>query len=357
MTSIQILEYAIFFVACLVFSFLINSLFIKFIRTLGIRNNAETVIRWSTQSKPAIGGISFYIIFLLSIIAYSFFVDRSQYFLNLQFIGVLFASTLGFLMGLFDDAYNTKPLIKLFTQISCGIILISTNICIHVFEYEWLNYLITVFWVVGIMNAVNMLDNMDAITTLVSVFVLVTIIINLFIVEDFNNPDIFILLGVLAALIGFLRFNWHPSMIYMGDTGSQFLGAFLAAVGIIYLWNYPDRNGVEIWSKQIITTILVFCIPIIDTTTVVVKRLSNGKSPFIGGKDHTTHHLSYLGFSDRQVAYIYSAISFVSLILAVVAINFIENWNYLHIAVYGLYFLLLFLALFIIANRNTKKGI
>lgn len=357
MTSIQILEYVIFFAVCLVFAFLINSLFIKFIRTLGIRNNEETVIRWSAQSKPAIGGISFYIIFLLSIIAYSFFVDRSQYFLNLQFIGVLFASTLGFLMGLFDDAYNTKPLIKLFTQISCGVILISTNIYIHIFEYEWLNYFITIFWVVGIMNSVNMLDNMDAITTLVSVFVLATIIINLFIIEDFRNPDIFILLGVFAALIGFLRFNWHPSTIYMGDTGSQFLGAFLAAIGIIYLWNYPDSYGVKIWSKQVITAVLVFCIPIIDTTTVVIKRISKGKSPFIGGKDHTTHHLSYLGFSDRQVAYFYSAISIVSLILAVVAINFIDNWNYFHITIYGLYFLLLFVTLFIIANRNTKKGL
>ncbi|MFH0866011.1 MAG: MraY family glycosyltransferase [Bacteroidota bacterium] len=351
----QILEYVIFFAACLVFSFLINSLFIKFIRTLGIRNKEEMVIRWSSQSKPAIGGISFYIIFLLSIIAYSFFVDRSQYFLNLQFIGVLFASTLGFLMGLFDDAYNTKPLIKLFTQISCGVILISTNIYIHIFEYEWLNYFITIFWVVGIMNSVNMLDNMDAITTLVSVFVLATIIINLFIIEDFRNPDIFILLGVFAALIGFLRFNWHPSTIYMGDTGSQFLGAFLAAIGIIYLWNYPDSYGVKIWSKQVITAVLVFCIPIIDTTTVVIKRISKGKSPFIGGKDHTTHHLSYLGFSDTQVAYVYSAVSFVSLILAVVAINFIDNWNYFHIAIYGLYFLFLFVALFIIANRNTKR--
>lgn len=357
MTNIQILEYVIFFGACLVFSFLINSLFIKFIKTLGIRNKEETVIRWGSQSKPAIGGISFYIIFLLSIIAYSFFVERSEYFLNLQFIGILFASTLGFLMGLFDDAYNTKPLIKLFTQISCGVILISTNNYIHLFEYEWLNYFITVFWVVGMMNSVNMLDNMDAITALVSIFILVSIIINLFIVEDFRNPDIFILLGVLAALIGFLRFNWYPSKVYMGDTGSQFLGAFLASVGIIYLWNRKDMSGAEIWSKQIVSTVIVFSIPIIDTATVVIKRIAKGKSPFIGGKDHTTHHLSYLGLSDRHVAYIYSAISFVSMILAVIAINFIHNWNFIHITIYGLYFIVLFIALFIITFRNTKRDL
>lgn len=355
MTNIQIVEYVIFFVTCLVFSFLINSLFIKFIRTLGIRNKEETVIRWGLQSKPAIGGISFYIIFLLSIIAYSFFVDRSQYFLNLQFIGVLFASTLGFLMGLFDDAYNTKPLIKLFTQISCGIILISTNVYIDIFDYEWLNYAITIFWVVGMMNSINMLDNMDAITTLVSIFIILAVLVNLFIIEDFSNPDIFILLGILAALIGFIKYNWHPSVIFMGDTGSQFLGAFLAAIGIIYFWNNAEPQGVEIWSKQTLTTVIVFCIPIIDTTAVFIKRLSKGKSPFIGGKDHTTHHVSYLGFSDRQVAYIYATISLVSMIIAVIAINFIKNWNYLHITIFSIYFLVLFVVLFIIANKNTQK--
>lgn len=355
MTNIQILEYVIFFAACLVFSFLINSLFIKFIKTLGIRNKEETIIRWGSQSKPAIGGISFYIIFLLSIIAYSFFVERSEYFLNLQFIGILFASTLGFLMGLFDDAYNTRPLVKLFTQISCGVILISTNNYIHAFEYEWVNYLVTVFWVVGIMNSVNMLDNMDAITTIASIFIIITVIINLFIVEDFSNPDIFILLGVLAALFGFLRYNWHPSVIYMGDTGSQFLGAFLAGIGIVYLWNRKDVNGVEIWSKQVLSTVVVFIIPIIDTTAVVIKRIVKGRSPFVGGKDHTTHHLSYLGLNDRQVAYIYSVIALVSMIMALIAINYIHNWNFLHITIYAVYFLVLFIVLFVIAFRNTKR--
>jgi UDP-GlcNAc:undecaprenyl-phosphate/decaprenyl-phosphate GlcNAc-1-phosphate transferase len=355
MPRIVIFEYIIFFTACLVFSFLINSLFLKFIRTLGIRNKEETVIRWGSQSKPAIGGISFYIIFLLSIIAYSFFYERSQYFLNLQFIGILFASTLGFLMGLFDDAYNTKPLIKLFTQITCSIILISTNVYIHLFEYEALNYAITVIWVVGLMNSVNMLDNMDAITSIVSISIITTIIIDLLIRENYQNPDLFILFGLLAALIGFLRYNWNPSIIYMGDTGSQFLGAFLASIGIIYFWNREDLGGKEIFSKQVVTSVLIFAIPIIDTTTVVIKRLRNKKPPFIGGKDHTTHHVSYLGFKDKQVALIFAAISLVSMILTIIAINFIRNWGYLHIILFSVYIIGLFIALFYIANLNTKN--
>jgi UDP-GlcNAc:undecaprenyl-phosphate GlcNAc-1-phosphate transferase len=278
-----------------------------------------------------------------------------MYFLNLQFIGVLFASTLGFLMGLFDDAYNTKPWIKLFTQITCGIILISTNVYIHLFHNEALNYAITIFWVVGIMNAINMLDNMDAISSIVSVSVILTAIANILFANNYTNSDLFILIGILAALLGFLWFNWHPSKIYMGDTGSQFLGAFLAAIGIIYFWNRQDTGGITIWSKQVITSVLVFSLPIIDTTTVVIKRLRNGKSPFSGGKDHTTHHISYLGYSDKQVALIFIAISVVTIILSFLAFNIICHWSYLWIFLYGLYFLTLFVVLFTIANKNTNK--
>jgi UDP-GlcNAc:undecaprenyl-phosphate/decaprenyl-phosphate GlcNAc-1-phosphate transferase len=354
--NILILKYGLFFFACLVFSLLINSLLIKFVRTLGIRDKEDTIIRWGSQSKPAIGGISFYIIFLLSIIAYSFFLQISFNFLNLKFIGILFASTLGFLLGLFDDAYNTKPLIKLFTQITCSLILISTNIYIHLFDSEILNYAITIFWVVGIMNSLNMLDNMDAITSIVSVSVILTIIINVFLRRDINNPDLFILIGMAAALLGFLKFNWHPSTIYMGDTGSQFLGAFLAAFGIIFFWNGAENAaGVEIWSKQIIVSVLMFSIPIIDTTTVFIKRLVKGKSPFVGGKDHTTHHISYLGLKDNQVAFIYIGISLISMALNIVAFNFIKIWSYLYIALYATYLLILFAVLFYIATQNIKK--
>jgi UDP-GlcNAc:undecaprenyl-phosphate GlcNAc-1-phosphate transferase len=206
------------------------------------------------------------------------------------------------------------------------------------------------------MNAINMLDNMDAITSVISISVVVTIIINLFIQGDYSNPDLFVLVGILAALIGFLRYNWNPSTIYMGDTGSQFLGAFLAAYGIIYFWNRTEVHGAEIWSKQIIAAVLVFSIPIIDTTTVVIKRLRKGKSPFVGGKDHTTHHVSYLGYSDRQVAIIYSVISAINVILAVFAINVLKEWSRVYTILYGIYFIGMFFTLFVIANKNIRKG-
>src|ERR1043165_7281461 len=93
------LVYGSFFILSIIFSFLINRLFLKFVRTLGIRNEAEPVIRWSSQSKPAVGGFSFYILCLLSIIAFSVFFDTNKVFLSKEFVGFLLATMLGFLLG------------------------------------------------------------------------------------------------------------------------------------------------------------------------------------------------------------------------------------------------------------------
>jgi len=348
--------YIAFFICSILFSVLINSLLLKFANTLGIRNGEENAIRWASQSKPAIGGISFYIIFLLSIISYSFIFEKSQFFLNAQFLGILLSSTLGFLMGLFDDAYNTKPFLKFFTQLTCGFILIFTGTYIHFFNQVYLDYILTLIWVVGIMNSINMLDNMDAISTSISASIIICVLLNIFIQNDIGNPHILILIGLLATLIGFLKFNWHPAKMYMGNTGSQFLGIFLAAMGIVYFWNINnDNNESYFFSKQIISVSLIFALPLIDTTTVFIKRLAKRTSPFIGGKDHTTHHLSYLGLNDKQVALVFITISIISAILNVIVLQFINEWSILYFLFFGTYLVILFLTLFLIAIKSRKK--
>ena len=238
-----IIVYISFFIGTIIFSILINGLFLKFTKSLGIRNTNETVISWSSEVKPAIGGLSFFIIFLLSTIAYPFFFQGTEYFLNLNFVGVLLACSLGFLMGLYDDAFNTDPFIKAFTQITCGLILISTDTYINIFPNIFLNYFVTLFWVVGLMNSINMLDNMDGITSIVSSSIVLTVILSLFINNNFTGPEIIPLIGILAALIGFLYYNWNPSRMFMGDTGSQFLGVYLAAIGINFFWNGKGIMG------------------------------------------------------------------------------------------------------------------
>lgn len=339
---------------CTIFSILINGLFLRFARSLGIRNHKEndTIVRWGNTSKPAFGGVSFYILFLLSFSVYSIFFGIE---LNEQLLGLLIASSIGFLIGLADDAYNTKPLLKLAGQIIAAIVLVLTDNIIYLFDFQWLNISLTLFWVIGMMNSINMLDNMDAITTSVSLGIVSSALFIIILQQDYNSVYLTVLLGVTAGLLGFLYYNWNPSKMYMGDTGSQFLGVFLATVGIKYFWNFEDINNEQVFTKQALTTILIFIIPIIDTTIVFINRIKRGQSPMIGGKDHTTHNLSYLGLSDRRVAHVFILLSLISLGIVIYIYNYVTDWTFLHITIISSYCLTLFGIMFYISRKFEYK--
>lgn len=347
--------YGVFFIVCLIFSLLINGLFLRFFKTLGIRNsNDGTVIRWGALSKPSVGGIAFYILFLLAIASYSILFEPSRNTYQPGYIGLLLACATGFLIGLADDAYDTKPFMKFAAQFLCGIILISSGVYVHIFENNIFNYTLTVFWVVGIMNSVNMLDNMDGITSIVSSGVIINTIYRIVIHNDFTNMHLLVLTGVLASTLAFLRFNWNPSKMYMGDTGSQFLGVFLAAMGITYFWNDPySHAAAPATGKLIASTIITFILPILDTTVVVINRLSKGQSPFVGGKDHTTHSLAYLGLSDKQVALCFISLSICSLSLNVMIEQYLYPWTHVYSFLFGGYFVFL-LVFFFYTTRNKR---
>ncbi|MFW5758660.1 MAG: MraY family glycosyltransferase, partial [Bacteroidota bacterium] len=227
---------------------------------MGIRNTGEAVIRWSATSKPSLGGISFFIVFLFSVIWVSFLRNGDSEFFNLQTLGLIVAVIIGFLLGLFDDAYNTKPWIKFFTQIMCGVILIVTGTYIEIFENNFFNYALTVFWVVGMMNSINMLDNMDGITTIVSFSILLSFLLSIILGSEFRNPYMIIISGVMASLAGFIFYNWYPSKMYMGDTGSQFLGIFLASLGIQFLWNNDFGSSETFLMQQLLSVLIVFAL-------------------------------------------------------------------------------------------------
>ncbi len=346
-----LLIYLGFFFLAGIFAFLVNGLFLQFASNLGMRNTDDHTIRWSSTTKPAVGGVSFFILFLLSIACYSIFFEQNKFLYNHKFLGFLAASILGFLIGLADDAYNTKPLLKFSGQLTCAILLVISGNKIVFFGIEFLDVSLTIFWVIGLMNSINMLDNMDGITTTVSICIILSALFMLLYRNDIYNPDFILLESVLCALVSFLFFNWHPSKMYMGDTGSQFLGVFLAAIGINYFWMGHEVDGYRTQTKQFIEPLLIFIIPIIDTTIVTINRLKRGQSPFVGGKDHTTHHLSYMGLSDRQVALTFFGLSFISLISLMLIEFFIKNWGYTQLIVFFIYFLGLFGTMFYITHK------
>lgn len=349
--------YALFMLCAVLFSFLINGLLLKLSRSLGTKNQQDDLVRWSETAKPAVGGISFYILFLFAIACYSILFGAVNYINDIiGFLGAMAACSLGFVVGLADDAYNTRPMLKFAAQICSGIILIATGTYINISGIIAVDYFITMFWVVGLMNSINMLDNMDGITTSVSISIILGALYMVWSRGEMQSIYFITLLGVLAGLLGFLYFNWNPSKMYMGDTGSQFLGVFLAVIGIHYLWNGHAGPEFRIQTKQFIVALLVFIVPIIDTTTVTINRLLKGKSPFVGGRDHTTHHLSYLGLSDRQVALSFLGMSLISVVLLVVIDQHISaKWHYHHFAMFLAYFLILFGLLYGITRVNRSK--
>lgn len=348
--------YLFFFLGMTAFALLINRVLLRFVKTLGTKNQPGAVVRWSEQTKPAIGGLAFFIIFLISLCVYSIVFDPENIFHSTSMLGLLLAGTLGFILGLTDDAYNTRPFLKFFVQITCGIILVVTGTTIDIFESEVVNAFLTIFWVTGIMNSINMLDNMDGIATSVTSFILVAALGYIIIHNQFNNVDFLILLGILAALIGFLFYNWNPSKMYMGDTGSQFLGVFLGYIGIEYCWNAVNLEGESSPLFGISVLLLVFILPLADTATVTINRLRRGQSPFVGGKDHTTHNLSYLGCTDKQVAGIFALIATFSIFFYLMLISWGSVDNTIIAGICIVYFLAIFLILFGITEYNQRRS-
>lgn len=346
----------LFFVISVFFSFLINWLFLKFSFNLGSRGKDSGQVRWSSNVKPAIGGISFFIVFLISISVIGTIPRESSTFLDKKLIGLMAASSLGFLLGLADDAYNTNPLVKFIGQLSCAYILIVSDVYIKVFGIDSLDFIITTIWVIGLMNSINMLDNMDAITTTNSASIILGMLLVILSTHFINgNLYLVMLVGVLGALIGFLYFNWNPSKIYMGDTGSQFLGVFLAASSIIFIWNYRDFPDSIFELKQFVVPMLFFIVPLVDTTTVTIRRLLRKQSPFVGGKDHITHHLAYLGLSDRQVATVLFSFSLLSIPIVLMIVNGWIEWTMWVSISSFIYFFVVFGTMQVLYNIGKKK--
>ncbi|NRA10331.1 MAG: undecaprenyl/decaprenyl-phosphate alpha-N-acetylglucosaminyl 1-phosphate transferase [Crocinitomicaceae bacterium] len=335
-----------------------NVVLLRFSRSLGIRNKNDVVVRWSNESKPSLGGVSFFVVFVFAAVAYSMvFGEEPDVFRNKQFVGLFVAGSIAFLMGLADDAYNTRPLIKLFAQILCGLLFVWTGSHIELFHSFYLDSTVTVIWVVIVMNSLNMLDNMDGITGTTVLFILLTCLFSWWMIGGFNtNVWSLMNVAVIGAVLGFLTMNVNPSKLFMGDAGSQFIGLFVAYYGMEYLWNVPadwnTKMGSEIPSWIGLCIALVAFTPTaVDTLTVVINRLKKGKSPMVGGKDHTTHHLVYSGLTDKKVWYVFVIIGVISSILAIAMVNLVKLETILPIA----FFLAYFVFVFIILYRNTIK--
>ncbi len=348
----------IFILSAFTISILLNRLLLKFSKNLGTRKTGE--VRFASTAKPSLGGITFYIVFLLSFISALFIFPDYLLSNTKQTAGLFMATTLGFILGFADDAYNTNPALKFMGQTICGIILVFSDVFIEIIPTEvnggfTVNALFTIIWVIGIMNSINMLDNMDAITTTISISILIITVLTL---KKLEVDDAFmklILYSTIACLLGFLIYNWHPAKMYMGDTGSQFLGVLLAFLAIKYFWNHRVTGPKELFQlKQFLVPLLAFIIPIIDTTTVFIRRIGRGQSPLKGGIDHTTHHLAFLGLPVPIIAIVFFIINTLS-IIGISMVLQSASWKYIHTYMVIGYFLFLFIGFQFMYELGAKN--
>lgn len=246
------------------------------------------------QPIPLLGGAAIYLAFTLALL----FGQRY----NLpQMIGILLGATLVSFLGIWDDSLSLRPLLKLLGQVLAALILILSGVQVLLFPSPPLNYALTILWVVGITNALNLLDNMDGLSGGIAAvaagfFFLMAAMSGQYLVAS-------LAIALLGACLGFLRYNFNPARIFMGDTGSLFLGFVLAAVGIKLRF---DNTILVTW----MIPVLVLGLPIFDTTLVTLSRLRRGLNPLTtSGRDHTSHRLVALGMSHRQAVLVLYAVS------------------------------------------------
>ena len=239
-----------------------------------------------TTPMPLMGGVA---IFMGAIIAIAFLFRDIEPIRAPQVRGILLASSFMAVVGLLDDRLGLPPSVKFLAQVMGVLILVLFDVRVKLPLPLWLNYTITLVWIVGISNAINFLDNMDGLSAGISG------IAAAFILLIATLTDQYLVGGVAAAILGacfgFLRYNFKPAQIFMGDAGSLFLGFLLAILGMQL--RFPENSNFVTW----MIPVFILGLPIFDTSLVVISRLRRGVSPLRGGKDHTSPPFGTIGIN------------------------------------------------------------
>jgi UDP-GlcNAc:undecaprenyl-phosphate GlcNAc-1-phosphate transferase len=242
------------------------------------------------EPTPLLGGAAIYGAFVIALLLFG---GRAEV---RQMISIVLGATSISLIGVIDDARGVSPSLKLLAQLGAAAIVVVSGLRVHIFPSEVLNIAISLLWIVAITNALNLLDNMDGLSGGIAAigaahFLLLAALNGQYLVGVLSA-------ALLGACIGFLRYNFNPASIFMGDTGSLFIGFILAAVGIKLRFT---NTFVVTWMVPPIVLLL----PLFDTALVIVSRLRRGVNPFTTpGKDHLSHRLVAFGFTRREAVLI-----------------------------------------------------
>ncbi len=281
--------------------------------------------RWAAKTTGLFGGVGIFISLMTSWLLSAWLLTPCQIYI-LPLLPVALGGTAMFLLGLADDISEINPQYKLIGQVVVASLLVIFGFQFSWFESKTANLVVSVFWIVGITNAFNLLDNMDGLSAgiaAISGFFLFVWLMMLPAGDFQGSPVPLILAAYIGSLLGFLFYNFNPASIFMGDAGSLFIGFMLAALTLMEtppevqavsqqlrggLYALPFFNQLSV----IAVPCLILFIPIIDTAFVSVMRKLFDRSVFQGGRDHSSHRMVAIGFSEKKavmVLYLFAILS------------------------------------------------
>jgi UDP-GlcNAc:undecaprenyl-phosphate GlcNAc-1-phosphate transferase len=225
---------------------------------------------------------------------------REAHRVEVKLAAVLAGATLAFAVGLADDLLGRRfPVwLKAAGQLLAAAIVVGAGVRTSVFPFEWLNVVVTMVWLVGITNAFNLLDNMDGLSAGVALVASSVLLVNAWSLQEYFIS--LLLLAFVGTLAGFLVFNFSPASVFLGDCGSHFIGFSIASLTL--LERYVSHASSTYF--PVLMPVLVLAVPIMDTATVVVIRLREGRPVYVGDSCHLSHQLVRRGFSQRAAVLI-----------------------------------------------------
>jgi len=307
-----------FFLAFFFGSFLVSLLLTPLVRRIALSTGHVATpkdSRWHKKPTALFGGVSIFIAVVSSWIAGSLYLGWKE--IGYPYLPIILCAGGTFFLGLIDDLRDIKPQQKLAGQIVFASLLMLFGFRLHWINSEGLDVVLSIIWVVGITNALNLLDNMDGLAAGVAFIAAGFLMLNHISALPLDaTPISFIAIvaAYLGALLGFLFYNFNPASIFMGDAGSLFIGFVLASLCMMQPGQATHSTGGMplnfVWTMAV--PILILLIPILDTAFVSIMRTLFHRPISQGGRDHSSHRMVAIGFSEKKsvlILYLFAAVS------------------------------------------------
>ena len=285
--------YALAFLTSLGLVLYVTPLTIRVARTFKIQDTPDGRLKKHTVPTPYLGGLAIAAAFMM---AFGLFSATALY-ATQQTTGILVGGFMVLLLGLYDDLTNLSPSVKFMGQLLAAVVIYKAGVKVDFIQSEWANMTVTVLWVTGIANAFNIIDVMDGLaagTALIAALFLFMISAAATYFHGEPRMVPFMAITLAGALLGYLRFNYHPARIFLGDTGSLFIGFILGALSMQA--SYSNINQLAV-----VTPVVLLAIPVFDTVFVAIHRARKGIPFFRGSPDHFALRLRNAGASVPEI--------------------------------------------------------